>query len=456
MFSEKKYPKLKKINLSKNNFTSFIIFGIFPELTEINLSYNFFVELFPKKNKNNNENQNFNIKNIIYLDMSGNQLANLNGIQYFSKLKKLIVKENSISKIDTLDKMNQLDYLDVSFNKIRSCDKANLGVLPSLKTFLCDNNYLKDINCFEKFYSLEIISFNNNKINNFDCLEKLNQLKNLTQLSLINNPITKNANYRKNIIYMFQNLKILDNKEIDSNEKGVNDKNDNNSKDEEYFGNQYTNHYNQINSSNIINCNTTKNNNYVSQKNLKPRLNYVQIGYNLFPFKNNKYLSSSSKNKCDERKKTRNKTNVQMSVNLLKHKKIKNNEYKWALFLSDRSKLTNYLFPTLRKCSTLAKKNDIAKVKYIVNANNYNINGSAILFDKGKQNKNKNKLFQRPQSTTRIPSSSNNSKKIKYNQKDYFSIVLNSVNNDNNLSHISPLITMKNWNIKKIHFENRK
>ena len=87
-------------------------------------------------------------------------------------------------------------------------------------------------------------------------------------------------------------------------------------------------------------------------------------------------------------------------------------------------------------------------MKYSFNST-YNVNGSAILIEKGKQKK----LFQRPQSTTRIPSSKNNSKKYNYNNKNYFSMVLNSVNNDNN---ISPLITMKNWNIKKIKFDNRK
>ena len=48
LFSEKAYPKLKKLNLSKNNFVSFAIFGILPEFIDLNLSNNSFIDLFPK------------------------------------------------------------------------------------------------------------------------------------------------------------------------------------------------------------------------------------------------------------------------------------------------------------------------------------------------------------------------------------------------------------------------
>ena len=444
LFSDKNYPKLKKINLSKNNFTSFIIFGTLPELIEINLSNNFFIELFSKKNKNN-ETNNFNIKNLLYLDMSVNQITNINGIQYFSKLRKLNISENSISRIDSLDKMNQLDYLNISSNKLRVCDKTNIGMLPSLKVLLCDNNYLKDINCFEKFYSIELLSFNNNKITNFESLERLNQLKNLSQLSIINNPITKTANYRKIIIYIFQNLRILDNKEICYEERIINVKNDNYSKDDDSFGLLNNNlNYNNNNNNNIH----IINNNMPPQKVLKPRLNYVQIGYNLYPFKNNKFLSSSQRKYEMKKKKTRNKSNIQMNVNILKNKK-NHNEYKWALFLSDRNKVTNYLFPSIRKSSTLAKKKkELSKVKFCLNSK-YNVNGSVILVDKEKQNK----IFHRPQSTARIPCPQHKSTHYKNMHPDYFSIVLNSVNNENNAA---PIITLKNWNIKKINFDNKK
>ena len=451
LFSEKQYPKLKKLNLSKNNFKSFIIFGQLPELIELDLSYNYFSELFPQKKKNNNEKMNFNIKNLLYLDMSGNKLSDLNGIEYFSKLQKINVKENSITKIDSLDKMNQLNYINISFNKLRNCDKTNIGILPVLKIFLCDNNYLKNINCFEKFYSLEIISFNNNKITDLGCLEKLNQLKKLTQLSIINNPITKIANYRKIIIKTFPHLQILDNKEICQDERIINsykyDNNisyfDNYNKNDESFGTLYN--YNNNSNNNInININNNINNNISLFKNQK-RVNYVQIGYNCYPFKNNR-LFSYSQQKDEIRKKIKDKSHIEMNEKKIQNRK--NNDFNWGIILSNRNKINSHLFPKIKKSNTIIKnKNNVSKIKYHFNSKN-KINGSVILTNEKQQNK----IYMRPQSTARITNSHHKCNPSIFNNQDYFSIVLNSVNNDN----CNQLITLKNWNIRKINFDLKK
>ena len=485
LFSEKTYPKLKKLNLSKNNFTSFIIFGNLPQLIDLNLSNNIFVDLFSKKNQKSKEKSNFNLSNLLYLDLSVNQIVNLNGIQYFSKLKTLNIKENAISKIDQLDKMNELNYLNISFNKLRSCDKTNVGTLPALKIFLCDNNYLKYINCFEKFYSVEILSFNNNKITDMGCLEKLSNLKKLTHLSIINNPITKISNYRKILFYILQNLKVLDNKEIGIDEKIININHENNNskynnKNYNYYNNNYNNYsnnyqnyenytkdddsfgvsfynfniYNNNNnniSNNIIN-NKNNNTNISLFKNQKQRVNYIQIGYNMYPFRRNKFFLSSHKKDNDKKKKIRNKSLIQTNINLVENQlKNKNVDTNRHFAFSKRNVINNNYFPAIGESVTLSKnknKNDI-KMKYSFNAKS-NRNGSVIL-----SNEKQNKAIHRPQSTTRIPSSKNRGNASLLNNQDYFSIVLNSVNNHNEYNS-NQLITLKNWNIRKINFDVKK
>lgn len=453
LFSKETYPKLKKLNLSKNNFTSFIIFGSIPTLLELNLSYNLFVEIFPKKGK---RNKSFNLQNLIYLDMSSNQLINLNGIQYFSKLKKLKIQQNSISKIDTLDKMNQLNYLNISFNKLRSCDKTNIGILPALKIFICDNNYLKNITCFEKYYSLEILSFNSNKITDMGCLENLSRLENLASLSLINNPITKIVNYRKIIIYIFQRLKILDNIEIYSEERVINDVEKKNTsymenylKEEESFG-LTLNNFNNINTNTINNNNSisnsnsnSNNSNLTSFKKVKQRVNYVQIGSNLnnpFKINNNNFISSQRDNK-----KYKGNLPINLSGNISKVQK--NNEINSGIFLSKPNKINSELFPSIRKSYTMSKsKRDMSKVKYSFNSKR---NSGSVILLKGK----KEQIFHRPQSTTRIvPNNKLRQSSSIFHNQDYFAIVLNSVNNNNN-DNYDPLITLKNWNIRKINFK---
>ena len=142
LFSKENYPKLRKLNLSRNIFKSFSIFGSLPNLKELNLNYNLFVEAFPKKEKRSSGKVLFGLPNLEYLEMSNNQLVNLNGLQFFKKLKTLLLKENNFTKIESLNKMDNLTYLDVSSNKMRNVDRRSLGDLPSLQIFICDNNLM--------------------------------------------------------------------------------------------------------------------------------------------------------------------------------------------------------------------------------------------------------------------------------------------------------------------------
>ena len=457
--------------------------------------------------------------------------------------------------------MNELYYINISFNKLRSCEKTNIGILPSLRIFLCDNNYLKYINCFEKYCSVEILSFNNNRITDLGCLEKLSNLKKLTHLSIINNPITKIVNYRKILIYIFQNVKVLDNREVNQDEriinikkeihsnyenynkiddsfgtpnnncynKNINNNNsnlnqnnnisksinsinninvnnlfnkninnntnfktnsnfnqnlDNNSNNNIFnsnnnystnnnfnannnnfnicnnnintnnnFFNIYNNNVNNIiidNNNNIININKKINSNISLIKNKKQRVNYVQIGYNLYPFKNNKLFSSSQK-RHEIKKKTKNHSYIQMNINEnenLLQQRINNNDFNWHFILSKKNERNKYCFPKISKSINISKhKTDISKLKHCLNSKN-NKNGSVIL-----SNEKRNKMFSKPQSTARVPSSKNRGNPSIYHNQDYFAKVINSVNNDNCSNQ---LITLKNWSVRKINFDIKK
>ena len=135
LFNKDLYPKLTKLNLSRNIFKSFSIFGKLPYLVELNLNYNLFTEIFQKKTKLINGQGIFGLPNLESLEFAGNQLVNLNGIQFFKKLKILVLRENSLSKIDSINHMEFLTFLDVSFNKLRTCDRTTIGNLPSLQKY---------------------------------------------------------------------------------------------------------------------------------------------------------------------------------------------------------------------------------------------------------------------------------------------------------------------------------
>ena len=283
LFNKDLYPKLTKLNLSRNIFKTFSIFGKLPYLVELNLNYNLFTEIFQKKTKLINGQGIFGLPNLESLEFAGNQLVNLNGIQFFKKLKILVLRENSLSKIDSINHMEFLTFLDVSFNKLRTCDRTTIGSLPSLQVFLCDNNYLKNINGFEKFYSIQSISFENNKIPDYNSLEKLSSLVNLRDLALGNNPVSKAINYRNTIIRMFPNLLKLDGKEITNEEREIiaiemQMDGNNNYEDEQYeiYGGGLAGDF--IVQKKLISANYNYNIQRMQDKALK-KVNFVQIGY---------------------------------------------------------------------------------------------------------------------------------------------------------------------------------
>ena len=142
--------------------------------------------------------------------MCGNNINDLTGIHTLKSIKILVFKENNISKFDYFDGLPNLVFLDLSYNKIRSLEKGNIGLLPCLKTLILDHNYLKTANGFIKISSLNYLSLDNNKIQEFSQIERLGDHENLREFNLSNNLITKNYNYRIHILRRFIYLTKLD------------------------------------------------------------------------------------------------------------------------------------------------------------------------------------------------------------------------------------------------------
>ena len=434
MFDKKKYPSLKKLNISKNYFTTLEIFGFLPELSELNLNSNFFSELFPKKYCKNFKTR-FNFSGLKFLDISNNKLSDIIGIMNFTNLRKLILKSNYISKLDPLDKLNELYYINISSNKLRSCDKTNLGTLPSLKTLLCDNNLLKNVNCFEKYNTLEILSFNSNKITDSSCLDRLTQLKKLFKLSLMNNPISHIENYRKLIIFYFPRLKYLDNKEILEQERMIfkNNKTYSNISTSEIIFKSNSNLNMRSKRDEMVKLYDTFNesNKYQKMKSnireASKNLDYFNIGYRLAPHprSSRKLIFDSDSIKATKRQFGKNNnSHMELNINILQSKNEK--DFNKFLFLSKGNQLKRNIIPAL-KLSNSKKYDEI------------------ILLNKYKYS---SKIKNRRPFSNYNRSVSNKTKPLISQKNDYFSIVLNSFGNND----YTPLITLKNFNIKKIHF----
>ncbi|MCQ2819068.1 MAG: leucine-rich repeat protein, partial [archaeon] len=303
MFNKDVYPKLTKLNLSKNLFKSFDIFGYLPNLVELNLNYNIITAIFLKGQKKVKDNGICGLPNLESLEIAGNSLENITGINYLTSLKILVLRENSLSKIDSLTKMKNLTFLDLSFNKLRNVDRTNVGTLPSLQILLCDNNFLKNVNGFDKLTSLQTISFENNKIFDYNSLDKLATIASLRDFNVGNNPITKTSNYRTKMIKMFENLTKLDGVEIADEERemlNLEMQMGGDFTDEAQLGNYYQNSFQNFNPAMYqknpkMQKGNSKNINNMQEKNLR-KINMVQLNlmnYHLLNNFSNPGLSSN-------------------------------------------------------------------------------------------------------------------------------------------------------------------
>ena len=133
------------------------------------------------------------------------------------KLQKLQLDNNIICKIQNVDHLVNLKWLDLSFNlieKIEGLDK--LTKLTDLSLF---SNEITTLSGLENLRELNILSVGHNKILDYvEAIKYLNNLKNRLQvLKMADNPFykLKEAEYRQFAIAFLNNLKYLDYELID-------------------------------------------------------------------------------------------------------------------------------------------------------------------------------------------------------------------------------------------------
>lgn len=103
-----------------------------------------------------------NIENVTQLDISGNAILDLTGIEDFTDLQNLNCSNNSLSTID-LSSNTQLDEINCSNNTLGALDLTNntnittvnianntftafdVSVIPTLQVFNCDGNAIKEL-----------------------------------------------------------------------------------------------------------------------------------------------------------------------------------------------------------------------------------------------------------------------------------------------------------------------
>ncbi len=115
------------------------------------------------------------LENITYLDVAGNNLANLIGIEVFKGLKVLNASSNKIRDISSISKIPYIEELNLQKNPIESLD--GLENLKSLKSLHLSGFTFTNIDVIGNLDSLSSLTLSYGHISDTKALEQLSELK---------------------------------------------------------------------------------------------------------------------------------------------------------------------------------------------------------------------------------------------------------------------------------------
>lgn len=132
-----------------------------------------------------------------------------------NKQRELDLRDRMIHRLDNLGvTSDQFDVIDLSGNLLTSLE--NFPILFRLNCVLAHNNSIKTIDraSMMRLKNLDSLTLTNNNIASVEEVKHLGSIRSLRHLSLVGNPITASATYRKEVIAALPFLSTLDHKKI--------------------------------------------------------------------------------------------------------------------------------------------------------------------------------------------------------------------------------------------------
>jgi Leucine-rich repeat (LRR) protein len=126
------------------------------------------------------------LENLQTLYLAGNQISEIKGLETLGNLKNLYLSENQISEIKGLETLEKLQKLNLSDNQISEI--KGLEMLENLQILWLFINKISEIKGLEKLRNLQGLYLSDNQISEIEGLERL---ENLQSLNLRNNQISK-------------------------------------------------------------------------------------------------------------------------------------------------------------------------------------------------------------------------------------------------------------------------
>jgi Leucine-rich repeat len=151
------------------------------------------------------------------LTLSFKNIGRIENLVGFARLEKLCLDNNLIEEIINLGQLKSLKWLDLSFNKIRKIQ--GIDQLKNLEDLSLYCNKISTIEGLDQCTNLQCLSLGNNRIESLEQVIKLRQIRSLKMLTLANNPVENNPEYRMTVLAYVDSLQYLDYAMIDKADK---------------------------------------------------------------------------------------------------------------------------------------------------------------------------------------------------------------------------------------------
>ncbi len=160
----------------------------------------------------------FSGKNIEWIYLDWNEIADISILSRFTSLTKISMSSNKITDITPLAKLTNLVNLNISNNQISSLEP--IKNLTNIQYIYADNNKITEITALSKLTNAKEISVSGNQITNIDLLTKLpnlygldasrNNIANIENFQINTHITNMNLNYNNlSTLQGIQNIKNL-------------------------------------------------------------------------------------------------------------------------------------------------------------------------------------------------------------------------------------------------------
>ncbi|DBA66636.1 TPA: Leucine-rich repeat-containing protein 9 [Trebouxia sp. C0005] len=146
------------------------------------------------------------------LRLQDNSIRNIQGLQLygFTGLRSIDLHGNKLTRVDGLQTLHSLRELILDHNILKSLDPGCFASVPRLRRLHLGHNGLRSLAHLSNLTRLQFLHFGANRITEVTELDRLTSLASLTEVWLVDNLVAKKQWYRALLLSKCRQLKVID------------------------------------------------------------------------------------------------------------------------------------------------------------------------------------------------------------------------------------------------------